>query len=179
MTGRLGNVEKVVRGVKGGVPIVQVEVELGDELLTAEHLDSPGVDAPPLPGDEVMVAESEGEGETYVAGYADPKNPSLAADGEYRAYARDAEGNIKVTVWLKADGTGTIFNESGKFTLLPDGSFSYNDGAFTVDVNGNAKFAGEVTAMVGTPEAPLPGVTLSKHLHPTGVGPSGAPTPGS
>lgn len=179
MTGRLGNVEKVVRGETDGVPIVQVEVDLGDELLTAEHLDTAGVDAPPLPGDEAMVAESEGVGETYVAGYADPKNPSLAADGEHRVYARDAEGNIKVTVWLKGDGTGTLFNANGRFTLLPDGSFNYNDGAFIVDVDGNAKFKGEVTAMAGTPEAPLPGVKLSKHLHPTGVGPSGAPTPGT
>lgn len=179
MTGRLGNVEKVVRGEKNGVPVVQVEVDLGDELLTAEHLASPGVDAPPLPGDEVMVSESEGEGETHAIGYADPKNPSLAADGEFRAYGRDATGNVKVTVWLKGDGSGTLFNEKGKFTLLPDGSFSYNDGAFIVDVEGNAKFKGEVTAMAGTPEAPLPGVKLSTHLHPTGVGPSGAPTPGT
>lgn len=179
MTGRLGNVDSATRVDVDGVPTVVVKVDCGDELLTAEHLDSPGVDALPLPGDECMIEECEGVGATSVNAYADPKNVGKAEPGERRTYARDASGKVVIESWLKADGSGTLFNEKGKLTLLPDGSLSYNDGAFIVDVNGNAKFKGEVTAMAGTPAVPLPGVKLSTHLHPTGVGPTSPPTPGT
>ena len=183
MTGRLGKVSHCERVIKGGVPAVEVLVELGDdehpETVTAELLSEPGVDALPLPGDEVMIEEAEGAGETTANAFADPKNAGKAADGERRTYARDASGKVVVEAWLKGDGSGSLFNEKGKFTLLPDGSLSYNDGAFTVDVDGNAKFKGEVTAMAGTPTVPLPGVTLSLHTHNSGVGPTTPPNPGT
>lgn len=175
MTGRLGKVSHSERTTKDGVPVVVVFVELGDdnssELVSSELLCEPGVDALPLPGDEVMIEEAEGRGETSVNAFADPKNAGKAADGERRTYARDAAGNVVCEVWQKADGTIAI-------TSIKDGS-KLNLNGVLIDQQGNITTPGEVKAMAGTPEAPLPGVTLSLHTHPTGVGPSGPATPGT
>jgi hypothetical protein len=180
MTGRLGKVSHCERTIKGddGTPVVNVFVELGDdghpETVTAELLAEPGVDALPLPGDEAMIEEAEGQGETSINAFADPKNAGKAEPGERRIYARDASGKVVFEVWIKGDGSGSLINEKGKFTLLADGSLDHNDGAFTCDPQGNAAFKGEVTAMAQTTP-----VRLSTHLHGTGVGPTTAPTPGT
>jgi hypothetical protein len=175
MTGRLGKVSHSERIAKDGVPVVLIYVELGDEdhpeTVTAEMLAEPGVDALPLPGDEVMIEEAEGQGETSVNAFADPKNPGVAADGEHRTYARDASGAVVCEVWCKADGTVDVKS-------IKDGS-KLNLNGVLIDQQGNITTPGEVKAMAGTPEAPLPGVTLSKHLHGSGVGPTTPPTSGT
>ncbi len=175
MTGRLGKVSHCERVTKGEVPAVEVLVELGDdenpETVTAELLLEPGVDALPLPGDEVMIEEAEGQGETTANAFADPKNMGKAAAGEHRTYARDASGEVVCEVWCKADGTVAV-------TSIKSGS-KLNLNGVLIDQQGNITAPGEVKAMAGTPEAPLPGVKLSTHLHGTGVGPTTAPTPGT
>lgn len=163
--GERGVVKKVER-VKHGV---DVTVDLSDDdenLTTAEHYTPPGLDVLPLPGDEVVVEEADGQGEGTAIAYQDLKNPGKAAPGEWRHYARDSSGKVVCEVWLKGDGTVAI---------KADGPLDYNDGAFVVDKEGNATFKGEVTAMAGTPAE----VKLSTHLHPTAMGPSGPPQPGT
>lgn len=170
--GRLGNVTGVERVEVEGTPTIRVEVDLGDEeLVTAEHLSPSGVDAPPLVGDEVMLQPCEGHGATFCCSYADPKNAGVAEDGEYRTYARDDEGTPVCEVWLKKDGTVAVRN-------IKSGSKIDLNGVL-IDQQGNLTAPGEITAKVGTPDAPQPGVKLSTHLHPTGVGPTSPPTPGS
>lgn len=183
MSARLGKVAHCERVVEDSVPKVRVFVDEGDsenpELIEAELLSEPGVDALPLPGDEVSIIESEGSGNTISQAFADLMNPGKAEQGERRTYARADDGKIVAEVWLKKDGTVVTKNDKGKLTLHTDGTLEYGDGLFIVDLEGNVKFKGEVTAMAGTPDAPLPGVKLSTHLHPTGVGPTSAPTPGT
>jgi hypothetical protein len=171
MTGRLGNVDSVTRVDVGGVPTVVVKVDLGDELLTSEHLDSAGVDALPLPGDECMVEECEGLEATSVNAYADPKNLGKAEPGERRTYARDAAGEVVCEVWCKGDGTIALKS-------IKSGSKIDLNGVL-IDQQGNITTPGDVKALAGTPEVPLPGVTLSGHLHGSGVGPTTSPTPGT
>jgi hypothetical protein len=175
MTGRLGKVSHCERTKKDGVPTVQVFVELGDdqnpETVTAELLSPPGVDALPLPGDEVVIEEAEGSGDTIAQAFADIINEGLAADGEHRTYARDASGAIACEIWCKGDGTVAVKS-------IKAGSKIDLNGVL-IDQQGNITAPGEVQAMVGTPDVPLPGVKLSRHLHPTGVGPTSAPTPGT
>lgn len=172
--GQRGVVKKTERVEHG----VDVTVDLSDDdanLVTAEHYTPPGLDVLPLPGDEVVVEEADGQGEGTAVAYQDLKNPGKAVAGEWRFYARNSSGSPVCEIWLKGDGTVEVSNASGKYKLLPDGSLDYNDGAFTCDPQGNAAFKGEVTAMAGTPAA----VKVSTHLHPTGVGPSGPPQPGT
>jgi len=175
MTGRLGKVSHSERITKDGVPVVLIYVELGDEnqpeTVTAEMLAEPGVDALPLPGDEVMIEEAEGQGETSVNAFADPKNAGKAADGERRTYARDGSGEVACEVWCKADGTVAIKS------IKSGSSLDFN--GVLIDQQGNITTPGDVKAMAGTPDAPLPGVKLSTHTHGSGVGPTTPPTPGT
>lgn len=174
-SGRLGKVSHCERVKKNGVPTVEVFVELGDdehpETVTAELLSAPGVDALPLPGDEVVIEETEGSGDTIAQAFADIINEGKAADGEHRTYARDAAGAVACEIWCKADGTVAVKS-------IKDGS-KLNLNGVLIDQQGNITTPGDVKAMAGTPDAPQPGVKLSTHLHPTGVGPTSAPTPGT
>lgn len=175
MTARLGKVSHSERVVDEGVPKVRVFVEEGDEgspdPIEVELLAEPGVDALPLPGDEVAILESEGKGNTIAQAFADIINAGKAEPGEHRTYARDPDGVVVCEVWCKGDGTVAI-------TSIKAGSKLDLNGVL-IDQQGNIVAPGEITAMAGTPEAPLPGAKLSAHLHPTAVGPSGPPTPGS
>jgi hypothetical protein len=177
MTARLGSVVLVERVVKGGVPTVEVQVSIADETITAELLLGPGCDSLPIQGDEVLLSEGEGAGATYAMAFGDAKNAGTAEGGEWRGYSRDADGDVIAECWLKKDGTAVTKNKNGSLTLKPDGTLDYGDGLFVVDLEGNAKFKGEVTAKAGTPEAPLPGVKLSTHKHGSGVGPTTPPLP--
>ena len=67
-------------------------------------------------------------------------------------------------------GCYIMVNPGGTVHIQTTGGLTF-DGDLTVD--GKIEASGEVTAMKGT--AP---VNLSTHKHPTGVGPSGPPTPG-
>jgi hypothetical protein len=172
--GQRGVVKKIDRVEHG----VDVHVDLTDDdenLVTAEHYTPPGLDVLPLLGDEVVFEDADGQGEGTAVAYQDLKNPGKAEPGEWRFYARNPSGTIVSEVWLKGDGSVEVSNVAGKYKLLPDGSFDYNDGAFTCDTQGNAVFKGEVTAMAAVAAA---AVKLSTHLHPTAMGPSGPPKPG-
>lgn len=87
-----------------GLDEVRVDDGTGD-VLTAEHFAPSGVDAPPLPGDAASVIDARGQGARHVAGYADPVNEGVAEPGEFRAYARKADGTPVCEVWCKADGS--------------------------------------------------------------------------
>ncbi len=174
LTARLGNVVQVERfaaDADRAAPIVEVQVAIGDETITAHLLLGPGCDALPLPGDEVLLSEGEGEGETYAMAFADPKNEGTAEEGENRTFARDEDGNIACEIWLKKTGGVSIKS------IRADGTVEIN--GVIIDQQGNITAPGEVQAMVGTPEIPQPGVKLSTHLHPTAVGPTSPPTPGT
>jgi hypothetical protein len=176
MSGRLGKVLFAERATtEDGVPVVRVQVNLGDdsndEVVTVEHMSLPGEDSLPLPGDEVVMEEAEGQGDTTAVAYADSKNAGVAEPGERRQYARDDEGTLVCEVWLKKDGTVALKS------IAPGSKIDLN--GVLIDQQGNIVAPGEITAMAGTTEAPLPGVKLSTHLHPTGVGPTSPPTPGT
>lgn len=174
MSGERGVVKKSER-VKHGVDVT-VDTTDSDGDVTAEHYTPPGVDVLPLPGDEVVVEDADGQGEATATKYQDLKNPGKAVPGEVRFYARDASGKVISEVWQKSDGSVEMINASGKFIYGADGSLDLNDGAFTCDAQGNAVFKGEVTAMAATPAT---AVKLSTHMHPTAMGPSGPPQPGT
>jgi hypothetical protein len=175
MTSRLGKVSHCERVKEGDVPKVLVFVDEGDdgnpEMTTAEMLSEPGVDALPLPGDDVAIIKSEGAGNTIAQAFADLINEGKAEPGEHRTYARDPSGAIACEVWCKGDGIVAIksIKEGSKIDL----------NGVLIDQQGNITAPGEITAMVGTPDVPLPGTKTSKHTHPTGVGPSGPPMPGT
>jgi len=174
-----GIVQLFERVVKDGVPLVEVQVDTGGgQLLTLEHVDSCGVDAPPLAGDGAAIGESTGVGAARSAGYIDAKNAGKALGGERRSYARDPDtGEIVCEIWLKSPGkiavTAIKAGADIELSTVASGGEIILNGV-KIDTAGNITTPGDVTAKLG-PTA----VKLSSHLHPTGVGPSGAPTPGT
>lgn len=144
----------------------------GGATVTAPHFADPGDDAQPLPGDYVALSDSSGSGAEHATGYADVTNAGKAGPGEKRLYARAASGTVVIELWLKGDGSLVVDNGKGKLELAPGGTVTINGVA--IDPQGNVKAPGEVSAM----NASAP-VKLSTHIHPTGVGPSSPPTPGT
>ena len=146
----------------------------GGPSVTARHFACPGDDSRPLPGDFVATSASGGAATSHVTGYLDSKNEPAAAAGEKRIYSRDSDGAVVAMVWLKNDGAVLVDNGSGSIELAPGGNVTIN--GVTIDTDGNVSAPGEVTAMDAVPAT---AVKLSTHMHPTAMGPSGSPTPGT
>lgn len=165
MTGQIAIVESSTRAQDEGAHVVEVQCDPGGGAnVTAEHYNPPGVDSRPLPGDTVALQSSAGSGRMQTAGYVDTANQGKAQDGEIRIYARSVDGAAGAEIWIKRDGAIEITVASGgKVRITGD-----------VEITGELKATGEVTAM-----STGPGVKLSTHTHPTGVGPSGPPQPGT
>lgn len=144
---------------------LDVVVDPGDQPITAPHYAPPGVDAVPLPGDFLALSQGSGSGAENAVGYADVSAAGLAQPGEIRLYCRNAGGDTVSSIWLKGDGTVAI-TATGNVTI----------NGVTITPAGAITAPGEVTAMAVTPAT---AVKLSTHLHPTPLGPTGSPAPGS
>ena len=168
-----------------GAKVREVKCDVGGgDVLTADLASPPGEDSEPLPGDAVALAEGSGAGELVAVGVLDTANELKAAGGEVRRYARDESGAPVAEIWIKATGDIAITAiKSGAnieiSTVESGGKVTINGVEIDADGNittpGNVAASGEVTAKADGGSA----VNLSTHLHPTGVGPTGAPTPGT
>lgn len=116
----------------------------GGANRTAEHTAPSGVDAPPLPGDEVVAVECGGKGTQQAVGYRDPANTREASPGEYRTYGRDSDGNVTSEIWQQNDGTIIIENGGATVTVSPDGVVSIDSDDVRIGTG-----AGKPVARVG------------------------------
>lgn len=142
---------------------VQVDASV-NELLTLEHVDSCGDDAPPLPGDSAAISESTGQGTGRSAGYVDTKNAGVALPGEKRVYGRAPDGSVAGFVHFHGDGLVEIKG-------LAAGE-RYKIGPVEIDAQGNITTPGDITVKKDTTP-----VTLSLHKHGSGTGPTTPPLP--
>lgn len=139
----------------------------------AERWAPSGDDAPPLPGDDVCLQESEGTGETDAVGFSDA-TAKKAAGGEKRIYSRTPEGVLAAEFWLKGDGSIVLTNllapAGGVIELQADGAVVLNGVAISP--------TGSVTVPAG---AALGNALLDllTHIHAVAAapGPTGPPTP--
>lgn len=169
----VAEVLSVTRTEVDGVHVTDIKADPGGgDNITAQHFATAGDDSHPLPGDSVVMVPEGGSGTEVAVGYLDPKNEPEAQAGERRLYSRDEDGAIQAVIWLKNDGSILIDNGSGTVELAAGGDVTIN--GVTIDTSGNISAPGEVTAMADA--AP---VNLSTHQHPTAMGPSGPPTPGT
>jgi hypothetical protein len=171
--GRIAHVESSERyteeGDDGTAHLTRVKCDPGGGALqVVEHFSDCGDDSLPLPGDPVALEDASGSGNEQVVGYADIKNAPKAGPGEKRIYSRAADGSPAAEFWLKANGDIVVTS------LAPGGKITLN--GVTIDQQSNLTAPGEVVAMAATPAT---AVKLSTHLHPTGVGPTSPPTPGT
>lgn len=87
-----------------------------DDVGTAEGFYPPGIDAPPLPGDDMAMVDGPGTGEQTALGYSDGTTKK-SAGGEFRAYSRDSGGAVAAELHMKGDGTVTINDGSDMVAL--------------------------------------------------------------
>jgi hypothetical protein len=167
--GSIAEVEKVERVTnEDGVPGVDVTCDPGgEERFTAHHIQPVGDDALPLPGDYAETVDAPGAGAEDAVGYVDVRNVGVALPGEKRTYARNLAGEVVCEIWAKRNGDVELRSIAAGGKIILNGA--------EIDQQGNFTTPGEVTAKAETPAA----VKLSTHLHPTGVGPAGPPTPGT
>jgi hypothetical protein len=98
-------IQSVVETVRGVVvPRVKGEQFAGD-TLTADIYAPSGDDSPPLPDDVVFFSKDSTTGGLVYLGTLDQSNPTEAAAGEKRLYARTPSGAVAVALWLKGNGT--------------------------------------------------------------------------
>ena len=122
---------------------------IDETLEDRELIQQSGFSSIPKEGDEVIVLSF---GNLRIAVATDSKDRPLLEVGETAVFS-SAETYIK----MKADGTIEIVSKGKKITF-----------------DGDIEATGEITAKVGSTP-----VKLTTHLHPTPVGPSSAPTPGT
>ena len=104
--GTLGKILQYEKPVKRGVTVPAVKSTLrARENVQAEIYGPAGDDSPPLPGDMGFFPSNSQTGGRVCLGVIDQANAPQAEPGERRLYARDADGNIVTTVWIKKDGT--------------------------------------------------------------------------
>lgn len=108
----------------GGVSVPEVRVDGGGgNDQTAGHWASPGDDSPPLPIDDSFHVNGGGSGQAGAVGYQDTKNAGRALPGERLLYARDAEGNVVLEIYMQRSGELLIESTAGmNITLKTTGT---------------------------------------------------------
>ena len=76
------------------------------DAKTAKEILPFGFDSNPLKDMIAIYAETSSKGGNVIIGYLN-KN-QLAQVGESRMFSTDADGNLKISIWCKADGTAEI-----------------------------------------------------------------------
>jgi hypothetical protein len=122
---------------------------------------------------------TEGECEVVFARLGDEKVVIASRDKRWQVELADGEvvlrafGASAAYVHLKPDGSLSI-NGGGLIEMDSGGDVTIN--GVTITAAGDVSAPGEVTAQDGSPAT---SVGLSTHLHPTAVGPTSPPTPGT
>lgn len=159
-------ITKVEMGEDG----MEVTVDIGGgDLSTALVAAAPGDLSYPRVGDLAVLEEGDEPGVYLATGFVDQTVQSLvAASGEVYRFGRDSDGAPSCHVHLKANGDVEVksLKSGGKIIL----------NGVEIDQDGNMTAPGEVTAMSANAGT---AVKLSTHLHPTSMGPTDKPTPGT
>lgn len=183
VAGFMGIVKSFTPVTLRGVPVSDVKVDPGGgHNSTPQHFSDLGDDSHALPGD-YMIALHVTLTRSEVAGYLDPKLAKKSEPGDKRIYARDETTGLDVNeVWLKNDGTITITNSNGIFTVFADGSIkgSNFNGFFELESGGAFMVNGATIGTDGAISSPVsmsaPSVVansleLAGHTHKAGTPP--------
>lgn len=146
-----------------GAKLSEAKIDTGGGAnVTGEHFATPGSDSHPLPNDTLLAVHVRRSGGLVVVGYIDTENEGKAGPGEWRAYARNSDGEPVVEVWLKSDGSAVVDNGAGAIELKPNGD---------IDLNGAII---DSAGLLTVTDAAIAGVLFSTHVH-TSAAP-GSPT---
>lgn len=181
--GFLGKI-KVALGIlkdNGGVFTRRFQIDPGGgACVSVSQFGTAGDDSAPLDTDRAILTQLPRSGSMAIIGYIDTKNAPAVAKGERKLYARDVNGNIKASMWLKANG-GVVVDCYGEISL------SNTSGSIVVAENGVITLNGVTIGIDGAITTPstihgagvtdtTTNVTLGTHKHP---GTNTPPTPGT
>ncbi len=139
-TSWIGKLLSFTRVERNGAKLSDVKLDIGGgEVLTGEHAHPSGEDAVPLPDDYPIAVPLAQTGRIAIVAYVETDATEKAGPGDKRIYARGADRVETVELWLKADGTATLANANGFFTLFADGSQRHENpnGSSTLAVDGS------------------------------------------
>ncbi len=142
MGGMIGKLLSFVRVVSNGAKVSDVKIDVGGgDVLTAQHSQESGADSNPLPDDYLVTIRIPRSGALITVGFVEPDALQKAQPGERRIYARGSNRAEVVELWLKNDGTATLDNANGSFTLSPDGSqlMTNANGSFELRADGSQR----------------------------------------
>lgn len=167
--GLIATIKQVLRQQRT-VPVDDIEADIGGgDLVTSENFAPIGEDAVPLPGDQVFTVPRSGQGRDVAVGFIDPKAEQLAQGGERRLYSRDGAGAKVAQIWLKQDGSITLSNDNGSFTLNANGSMrGESGGAFFELENGGDFIANDARMTSDGDVVTSDGISLRQHVHTQG-----------
>lgn len=169
--GRVAEVLAATRRVIRGIPVLSVKLSRGgDQNATADHYGPSGDDSPPIVGDFAHSSAGPGSGQEQITGYHDTRNPGEALPGEKRLYARDEDGAIVGTIWLKRDGTIRIETSGPVIVDSPD--VRLGDGSAPIAT------AGDLVAMTVPPLMTAMGPVFLASLSSPPDSPLGTPVVG-
>ena len=129
------------------------------DVQTAHQVAPHGIDSNPVKDMVAIFGETGQKGETVIVGYLN-KNV-LAAAGETRIYATDADGALKIYAWLKNDGTmelGGNAKHLARFEELKTGFDQIKTDLNNLITAFNAHM--HATAGTGPPSPPTPGAGI-------------------
>lgn len=140
--GLTGEVLEIKRVEVDGRKLLEVRADCAGHELEGVAYQAPGLDAPPLADDLVVMVETARNVDGAAVGYVDTVNAGKAEAGEFRVYARKADGSIPCEIYLKKDGS---------IVVLVDDKFYIGSGS-------RKKVARDQDEVkIGTPaEVPLP-----------------------
>ncbi len=129
----MGLIAKIIDSfTNNGESSAKVELYKNDNA-NARIFNPPGVDSRPLDGDFCFTEDSEDtEGGKDVLGFIDPKNEPVAEKGEFRAYSRNAAGEIQAEIYVKKTGLIELENQVHKLSGLIADLFTELRGMTTV-----------------------------------------------
>ncbi len=128
-----------------------------NDIRTAIQAAPYGVDSNPVKDMIAVYARTSEKGDTVVIGYLN--KDQLADVGETRLYSTDANGALKIFLWLKNDGTMQLGGDTKNLTRFQELESGFN------------QLKSDHNDLVNA---------FNAHMHPTaGTGPPSVPTPGS
>jgi len=142
LSGVIGKLFSFVRVIRNEAKLSDVKIDVGGgDILTAEYTHPSGDDSFPLPDDYVSAVRIPRSGRILILGFVESDAQQKALKGDKRIYARNENREEMIELWLKSDGTATLNNANGSFTLSPDGKFvtTNPNGTYTLNADGSHK----------------------------------------
>jgi len=160
MSGRIGKIKDVFNTtLKNGAKLLGFGIGFQGTTHQAIGVGIAGIDAKPILQDNAITIKQESSGsQPLVIGTNDVFNTSITQNGEIQIYSRNADGVKQADILVKTDGSITLTNAAGSFTLRADGTCETSN---DIVINGISflQHVHNYTDSQGAAATPVPSIT--------------------